>query len=203
MRPVSFLATATIAALMFFSLAPVQAQDETAGGEQQESNVPAALDFTVKSITGEDVNLADYKGKVLVVVNVASRCGYTRQYADLQKLYSEHKDSGLVVLGFPCNQFGGQEPGSDEEILQFCKKEFDVSFDMFSRIDVKGDNASPLYKHLTSLETGPKGAGDISWNFEKFVIDRSGKVVGRFSTKTEIGDKAFMDVVSIALERND
>jgi glutathione peroxidase len=203
MRFLNSLAAVAILALMFFPPASLFAQDESGKGDQTGEGVPPALDFTVKSISGEDVNLADYKGKVLVVVNVASRCGYTRQYADLQKLYSDNKDSGLVVLGFPCNQFGGQEPKTEAEILEFCKAKFEVSFDMFSKIDVKGDNAAPFYKHLTALETAPKGPGDVGWNFEKFVIDRKGNVVGRFSTKTEIADEAFMEAVNKALAQRD
>lgn len=183
-----------------FPVQPTMAQDDSTKTPDQESaNVPAALDFQVKSIEGEDVNLADYTGKVLVVVNVASKCGYTRQYADMQKLYAKHADDGLMVLGFPCNQFGGQEPGSDADIAEFCSSKFDVTFDMFSKVDVKGESACDFYKYLTGLDIEPKGAGDVGWNFEKFVIDRSGKVIGRFGTKTELNDDAFVKLVQTAL----
>lgn len=175
--------------------APVSGQTE----DQEAMSVPDALNYTVKSITDEDVALSDYQGKVIVVVNVASRCGYTRQYADLQALYEAHKDEGLVVLGFPCNQFGGQEPGSDKEILEFCTSRFDVTFDMFSKVDVNGDNAAEFFQYLTSLDLKPGGDGDVKWNFEKFVIDRSGDVVGRFRTKTELNDDDFLAVVKKAL----
>ena len=143
------------------------------------------LDFKVKSITGDEVELGQYKGRVVLVVNVASECGLTPQYAGLQKLYEEKKDQGLVVLGFPCNQFGGQEPGSNQEIAQFCSANYKVSFPLFSKIDVNGADASPLYKYLTSLDTQPQPKGRVTWNFEKFLVGRSGKVVARFTPNVE------------------
>jgi glutathione peroxidase len=196
---------ATVAITGFGSgSASLTAQDRTSDQNPppaaEQDKVPEALDFTVKSIKGDDVNLADYRGKVVIVVNVASRCGYTRQYEDLQKLFAEHADEGLVVLGFPCNQFGGQEPGSEAEILQFCSSKYNVTFDMFSKVEVKGDGACPLYRYLTRLDTQPRGAGDVAWNFEKFVINRDGKVVGRFATKTELDDETFLQVVKTALD---
>ncbi len=140
------------------------------------------LGHKMKSLTGKEVDLAKYKGKVLLVVNVASACGATPQYEQLQALSEKYKDKGLVVLGFPCNQFGGQEPGSDEEVGQFCKKNYGVTFDMFSKVDVKGDKAAPFFKHLTSEKSGVKDAGPVKWNFEKFVISRDGKSISRFRT---------------------
>jgi len=154
--------------------------DENAAAEEK----PAALNFTVKSITGKDVNLADYKGKVLLVVNVASECGLTPQYEQLEALYAKYADKGFVVLGFPCNQFGKQEPGSDAEIADFCTTNYKVKFPMFSKIDVNGENAAPFYKHLTSLDVKPKGQGQVAWNFEKFVIGKNGEVVARFTPMT-------------------
>ena len=183
-----------------FSADQLSAQDDAAKTETQEpAEVPAALDFLVKSIEGDDVKLADYKGKVLVVVNVASKCGLTPQYADLQKLYAENAEKGLMVIGFPCNQFGNQEPGSDSDIVEFCSSKYDVTFDMFSKVEVNGDGACDFYKYLTGLELEPKGSGDVGWNFEKFVIDRSGKVIGRFGSRTKPDDEAFVDMVQTAL----
>lgn len=163
--------------------------------DKKNSDAPAALNFKMQKLTGEEVALSDYKGKVIVMVNVASKCGYTRQYTPLQKLYDDYKDDGLVVLGFPCNQFGGQEPGSPEEIKEFCEENYGVTFDMFAKIDVNGDDASPLYKYLTAQETEPKGAGKVKWNFEKFVIGRDGKIAGRFATRVSPDSDEFMAVI--------
>lgn len=140
--------------------------------------------FTVKDIDGKDMKLESYKGKVVLIVNVASRCGYTKQYGDLQKLYDQYKDQGLVVLGFPANNFGGQEPGSDEEIKLFCSETYNVQFPMFSKVSVKGDDIHPLFAQLTTAEN-PDFKGDINWNFEKFLIDKNGNLVHRFRSKTE------------------
>ena len=137
------------------------------------------LDHKMKAIDGKEVNLAEkYSGKVLLVVNVASQCGATPQYKQLEGLQDKYHDQGLAVVGFPCNQFGGQEPGTEEEIVKFCKTKYDVSFDLFSKIDVNGVKAAPLYKQLTK-------DGPIKWNFEKFVIGRDGNVVARFPTGTK------------------
>jgi glutathione peroxidase len=156
------------------------AVEEKAAAEEK----PAALNFTVKSITGKDVNLADYQGKVLLVVNVASECGLTPQYEQLEAIYAKYADDGFVVLGFPCNQFGAQEPGTDAEIADFCTTNYKVKFPMFSKVDVNGENAAPFYKHLTALDVKPKGQGQVAWNFEKFVIGKNGEVVARFAPKT-------------------
>lgn len=156
----------------------------------------SALDFKVDNINGESVELTKYKGKVVVMVNVASKCGLTPQYEKLQALYEDHKDDGLMVLGFPCNQFGKQEPGSESEIQTFCQENYGVEFDMFSKVNVNGDDAAPLYKYLTSQDASPKGAGKVNWNFEKFVIGRDGKIAGRFGPRTDpTGDefKAFLE----------
>ena len=137
------------------------------------------LDHKMKAIDGKEVNLAEkYKGKVLVVVNVASQCGATPQYKQLEELHDKYNKKGLAVIGFPCNQFGKQEPGTDDEIVKFCKSKYDVSFDLFSKVDVNGDDAAPLYKQLTKKD------GPIKWNFEKFVIGRNGEIVARFPTPT-------------------
>lgn len=153
-----------------------------AGSQAQEAS--NTLDYAVKKLNGEEISLEDYQGKVLLIVNVASRCGLTPQYKHLQALHEQFKDQGFEVLGFPCNQFGGQEPGSPKEIQEFCSSKYSVSFDLFEKIQVNGADACDLYKHLTSLEVKPVGKGDIRWNFEKFLVSRDGKVVARFSPRT-------------------
>ena len=144
------------------------------------------LEVTMKTLDGKEVNLAEkYKGKVVLVVNVASRCGLTPQYKQLQAISDKYSSQGLAVAGFPCNQFGKQEPGSASEIAEFCEKNYSVKFDMFAKIDVNDDSACPLYKALTSTDTQPVGKGKIKWNFEKFLIGRDGTVVARFSPQTK------------------
>lgn len=157
----------------------------TAGSLPAAEKASPVLNHKVKTIKGEEVDLTKYQGKVLLVVNVASKCGATPQYEQLESLSDKYKDKGLAVLGFPCNQFGGQEPGTEEDIVKFCKSKYDVSFDLFAKIDVNGPEASPVYKTLTSKETDPKFAGDIKWNFEKFLIGRNGEIVARFPTGTK------------------
>ena len=151
-------------------------------GVQQEGPV---LKYRMKALDGSEIDLSKYAGKVVMVVNVASKCGYTGQYKQLQQLHDKYADQGLAILGFPCNQFLGQEPGTAEEIQEFCRVNYGVTFDMFAKVDVKGDNACEFYKELTSLDTKPKGAGKIGWNFEKFLIDRQGKVIARFGSGTK------------------
>ena len=140
----------------------------------------SVLDFTMKSIDGQPAPLSAYKGKVVLIVNVASRCGYTPQYEGLEAVYRKYKDRGLVILGFPANNFGGQEPGTDEEIKTFCSSKYNVTFPMFSKISVKGGDQAPLYQFLTDTKTNSAAGGEIKWNFTKFLVDRSGKVVTRF-----------------------
>ena len=154
-------------------------------GVEGKSQQQTALQFKVKSLSGEEVDLARYAGKVVMIVNVASKCGYTSQYEQLQELHEKYSDQGLAILGFPCNQFLWQEPGSAEEIQQFCRLNYGVTFDMFAKVEVKDKNASELYRFLTSLDTKPKGSGKIGWNFEKFIIDRNGFVVARFGSGTK------------------
>lgn len=162
---------------------------------QADDSHDCDLDFRVQSIDGKEVDLEDFEGKVVVVVNVASKCGATPQYADLQAMYEKYKDKGLVVLGFPSNQFGKQEPGSNAEIAEFCSSKYQVTFPMFSKIDVKGDEAAPFYKNLTSKDVKPAGAGPVGWNFEKFIINREGQVTGRFKTRTAPTDPEFIAAV--------
>jgi glutathione peroxidase len=154
------------------------------------------LTGTMTAIDGSPVDLASFDGKVVLVVNVASRCGATPQYAGLQKLYDTYKDRGLVVLGFPANDFLGQEPGTDAQIADFCSSKYHVTFPMFSKITVKGANMPPLYKTLTESADPP---GAIGWNFEKFLIGRNGAVVGRFKTRVAPDDPAVITAVEAAL----
>jgi len=138
-------------------------------------------DFTVTTIQGTEKLLSDYRGKVLLIVNTASKCGFTPQYKGLQALYDAYRDKGFEVLGFPCDQFGHQEPGNEDEILQFCEMNFGVTFPLFAKINVNGPQAHPLYQYLTKAKRGILGSAAIKWNFTKFLIDRSGQVIKRFS----------------------
>ena len=147
--------------------------------------MPNLYDFRVKGIRGDDCALSSFKGKVCLIVNVASECGLTPQYDGLQRLYSEYRDRGLEVLGFPCNQFGEQEPGSESQIARFCESNYDVQFPMFSKVDVNGTGRDPLFAWLTGLEVGPGATGDVVWNFGKFLVGRDGEVVARFDPPTE------------------
>jgi glutathione peroxidase len=169
----------------------------TSVSAQQEA--PAALNFKMKSIAGEEVSLSKYNGKVVLFVNVASKCGLTPQYEQLQALHKEYSDKGLAIVGVPCNQFLGQEPGSDEEISAFCKKNYGVEFDLLSKVDVNGDKQCDLYKHLNNLDLAPKGKGPVKWNFEKFLLDRTGKPIARFSPRTKPNDEKFVATIKKAL----
>jgi glutathione peroxidase len=152
-------------------------------------------DFTLNDIDGKPVSLGTYEGKVLLAVNVASKCGFTKQYAGLEELYKTYRDSGLVILGFPANNFMSQEPGTDAEIKQFCTLNYNVTFPMFSKISVKGKDQAPLYAWLTSQETGPEGPGGITWNFNKYLVNRRGEAVYRFGSKTEPGSEELVGAV--------
>jgi glutathione peroxidase len=147
------------------------------------TTAPASVyDFTLNSIDGQPLPLANFKGKVLLLVNVASRCGLTPQYTGLEGLYRKYQEQGLVILGFPANNFGAQEPGSDPEIKSFCSTKYDVTFPLYSKVSVKGADQTPLYQYLTG-KADPSAAGDIQWNFTKFLVDRQGRVVRRFEPK--------------------
>ena len=159
------------------------------------------LDFTMNSLKGQPVNLSQYKGKVVLIVNTASQCGNTPQYKGLEDLHKKYKDQGLVVLGFPANEFGKQEPGTNDEIATFCKQNYGVDFDMFSKVVVKGEGIVPLYQYLTSSETNPKFAGPITWNFEKFLIGRDGKVVQRFKPSVKPESPQVVTAIESALEK--
>ena len=151
---------------------------------EEEKEVPTALNFKMKSLEGKEVDLAKYRGEVVLMVNVASECGLTPQYRQLQELHKKYGKQGLAVLGFPCNQFGNQEPGSAKEIRTFCATQYGVTFPMFAKVKVNGKEASQLYQHLKQLPTKPKGPGEISWNFEKFLLNRKGEVVARYEPRT-------------------
>lgn len=155
-----------------------------ASKENKGVNMTANVkNITVKDIEGKDVKLSEYEGKVLLIVNVASYCGFTKQYSGLEEIYKKYKNKGFEILAFPCNQFGNQEPGTNEEIKNFCSTKFDVSFRLFDKIDVNGKNKSPLYAILTDNDV--TGKGDIKWNFEKFLIDKKGNVIARFPSSVE------------------
>jgi len=143
----------------------------------------SVYDFTMKDIDGRDVKLDAYRGKVVMIVNVASKCGFTPQYEGLQALYEKNKDKGFVILGFPANNFLSQEPGTDAEIKEFCSTKYNVTFPMFAKISVKGKDQHPLYTFLTNKQSDPEFAGDVTWNFNKFLLDREGKVVARFGSQ--------------------
>jgi glutathione peroxidase len=140
----------------------------------------SVLDFTLNAIDGKPAPLAEYRGKVVLIVNVASHCGYTPQYAGLEKLYERYKGQGFVILGFPANNFGEQEPGTNEEIKTFCSTKYQVTFPMYSKVSVKGGDTTPLYQFLTDRKSNPATGGEIQWNFTKFLVDRNGKVIARF-----------------------
>jgi glutathione peroxidase len=142
--------------------------------------------FELNALSGEPVNFSKYNGKILVIVNVASKCGFTPQYKDLEELHKKYRDQGVEVLGFPCNQFGKQEPGNHQEIQEFCEFNYGVSFQMFEKIDVNGANASPLYDYLKNSAPGLLGSKSIKWNFTKFLVDRSGAVIKRFGSNDSV-----------------
>lgn len=173
------------ATCVFFVLSALLCLGSRSYSHEGERTVPAALNFTMTDLSGKPSDLSRYQGKVVLFVNVASKCGYTKQYAGLQSLYKKYENDGFVIVGVPANEFGRQEPGSDSEIAEFCQKNYGVTFPMMSKVVVKGTGICPLYKFLTSKETNAKFAGDISWNFEKFLIGRNGDVVGRYKSKVD------------------
>jgi len=169
-------------------------------GEAAMTNV---YDFTMRDIDGQDVSLSAFKGKVILVVNVASKCGFTGQYAGLETLYRAYTNRGFVVLGFPANDFLGQEPGTEAEIKSFCTLTYGVTFPMFAKISVKGKRIHPLYAFLTAKETNPEFGGAISWNFNKFLIGRDGAIVARFGSRVAPGDKKLAAAIEKALAANE
>lgn len=198
------LGLTTLATMMvvFMMSQDSAAADAAKPADAAKSKQAKPLDVEMKNLQGKKVNLADqYDGKVVLLVNVASKCGYTPQYEQLQALHEKYAEKGLAVVGVPCNQFGGQEPGTAKEIAQFCQDRFGVEFDMLAKVDVNGPDAAPLYKYLTSKETDPKFAGEIKWNFEKFVFDRDGNVVARFNSKAKPDSKEVVEVIEAELAR--
>ncbi len=161
--------------------------------------MPSFHDFSARTIDGDERALSSYQGSVCLVVNVASRCGLTPQYDGLQRLYTAYQGRGLTVLGFPCNQFAGQEPGSEAEIKDFCSANYGVGFPLFAKLDVNGPERHPLYAWLAQQDAKPEGAGDIRWNFGKFVIGRNGEVVARFGPQTEPQAREVLDSIERAL----
>ena len=186
------------AVLCLGALTAMSQADEAASGEHKHDH-QCALDFKMNDIDGKQVDLEDYEGNVVLIVNTASQCGLTPQYAGLEELYGKYKKKGFVVLGFPCNQFGSQEPGTEAEIKQFCNSRYNVSFPMFSKINVNGDDATPLYKYLTSKDVKPAGKGNVSWNFEKFLIDREGNLIHRFAPPTKPSDAELVKAIEAQL----
>lgn len=173
-----------------------------AGGMALAAAVPAksVLDFSMKSINGQDTPLRQFQGKVLLLVNTASKCGFTPQFKALEEIYKRYQDQGLVILGFPANNFLGQEPGTDEQIKEFCLINYGVSFPMFSKISVRGKDIHPLYQFLVEKETDPGFAGKIPWNFTKFLVDRKGEVVARFEPKRVPDDPLVIAAIEKALQ---
>jgi glutathione peroxidase len=177
-------------------LAAATAIATMAGGEEAMKNV---YDFEMKDIDGNAVALSRYRGQVALVVNVASRCGFTKQYEDLQKLYETYKERGFSILGFPANNFMGQEPGTDEEIKVFCSTTYGVTFPMFSKMSVTGKDQHPLYAFLTDKSIHPEFGGEIAWNFNKFLVDKQGRVVARFGSRDKPLDPAVTNAIEKAL----
>ena len=171
----------------------------TAASPPARADARALYEFKVEDIDGNTVSLAGFKGKALLIVNVASRCGYTYQYEGLEALYRRYRDRGLVILGFPANNFFGQEPGTNDEIKQFCSATYGVTFPMFSKISVKGKDIHPLYAYLTSRDGNPSSAGPITWNFNKFLVGRDGRILGRFGTQDDPASDSVVKAVESAL----
>jgi glutathione peroxidase len=203
MKPLLIAAVVCIALVAVLAFRLNKAMGQNVIGEPGKSPAKAdakpasPLDFVVKDIDGKEYELAQLKGKVVMIVNVASKCGLTPQYEGLEKLYQTYKDKGFVIVGFPANNFNGQEPGSNEQIKEFCSTKYNVTFPMMSKISVKGDDKDALYKFLTEEATAGQFNGEIGWNFTKFVVDRDGNVCARFASKTKPGAPE----VSAAIEK--
>ena len=184
------LALVSLGCVLFALAVPASAAD-----------AKSPLDFNMKSLDGQSVDLGKYKGEVVLIVNVASKCGLTPQYKQLEAVYTKYKDKGFEILGFPANEFGKQEPGSDQEISTFCTKNYGVDFPMFSKVVVKGEGISPLYKHLTSEESNAGHAGDIKWNFEKFLLGRDGRVIKRFPPPVKPDSAEVIEAIEAELKK--
>lgn len=169
--------------------------------QAQDTKKKSIYDFQVTTIDGQKIDLAKYKGKVLLIVNVASECGYTDQYKALQALHAKYGSDGLAILAFPCNDFGAQEPGDEAAIKKFAKKTYGVEFDLFSKIKILGKDAAPLYKFLTSKENNPAKPGEVKWNFEKFIIGRDGAIIARFDAADEPDSTDFLELLKKSLNK--
>lgn len=192
MRFVNLLVVSVLA------LGSISASAEEKKGDKK---VASALAFTMKTLDGKEVDLAKYKGKIVLFVNVASKCGLTPQYEALEALHEKYADKGLAIIGVPANEFGKQEPGSNEEIQKFCSTKYGVKFDMLSKVVVKGDGICPLYAFLTSKETNPKFAGEIGWNFTKFLVNKNGEVVARFEPRVDPSSPEVIKVIEAELAK--
>lgn len=181
--------------VLFFNTT-ITADNKIKKGDDVNNNIS---DIKVMDMSNKQIQLSDYNGKVLLIVNVASKCGYTKQYKGLQKIYEKYNDQGFEILAFPCNQFGGQEPGSNDEIAEFCSTNFGVTFNLFDKIDVNGKNRSPLYERLTNNSVVEKG--DIKWNFEKFLINKNGDIIARYATGVEPESKELTDAIENELKK--
>lgn len=171
------------------------------GSKKGDGKVAPALNFKMKGIDDKDVDLSQYQGKVVLIVNVASKCGNTPQYKGLQELYEKYGKDGFVVLGVPANNFGAQEPGSNEEIAKFCSSKYHVTFPMLAKVSVKGEDKCPLYKYLTSKESDPKFGGEVPWNFEKFLIGRNGEVAKRFNHRVKPESAEVVKAIEAELQK--
>ncbi len=185
-----------LVALILLVIGPDWAQTTDTPADKAGKKIPSIYDFIVSDIDGKEVKLADFKGKVVLIVNVASKCGFTPQYEGLQAIYAKYKERGFVILGFPANNFLWQEPADNKEIKEFCTLKYSVTFPMFSKISVKGGKQAPLYKYLTDKKINPEFGGDIKWNFNKFLINRDGKIINRFGSS----DKPDSDKIIKAIE---
>lgn len=200
MLPRSLMLVCVASVLLFAALGTLAAgSDEPSGSLSKDEKLPKVLSFEMKTLDGKPKKLKEYRGKALLIVNVASRCGLTPQYADLQDLHEKYAKKGLAILAFPCNQFGGQEPGTPTEIASFCEDKYGVEFDLFEKLNVNGEERHPLYEYLTKLETKPQKKGDIQWNFEKFVVDREGNVIARFHPRVKPRDRPMIEAIEKAL----
>lgn len=201
MKSSSFLKIFLFAAVVLsFNCGKAQVKvNENNQDENIVNNTINIHDLSVNTIDGKTVSLKEYSGKVLLIVNVASKCGYTKQYKELEEIYSKYKNEGFEILAFPCNDFGGQEPGTNEEIKEFCSSNYNITFTLFDKIKVLSEEKNPLYARMINFEP----AGDISWNFEKFVIDKKGNVVGRFKSKVKPDDEQIVSLINSELKKTD
>jgi len=184
-----------IFAVLVAGLGPVFGEGTTDQGHLQ-----SVYDFAIETIEGDTITLAQFQGKVPLIVNVASKCGYTPQYEGLQKIYEEYQHDGFAVLGFPANNFANQEPGNDTQIKEFCTTNYGVTFPMFSKISVKGDDQHPLYRYLTNEETNPEYSGKITWNFNKFLIGKNGEILNRFKSSDKPESNKIVAAINAALK---